>query len=351
MTIKSQKFIENLLKGNELIFSRVYSSFLLIPAQILNSNEKIILLFLQCVADGRGFFTEQQLLDFNNEAIAMLTGIPIGTVNRILSNLQNKAAAANKWLIDNNFEERISLTKFKNFSSATIYNYSHTEPRITRSVSVEHKQEQPRQRSADIPARKNNEFYIDTELKQKALIKTGFAVEDLEEFLKYDIQRINRNVQYFTDKYLNKGAEVNLNLFRKTLSHDYGKIYLSDKQKAIEFLQLVNKAIEIINNNLTDNIREKIKAAYKFDPPADISIFNTKSDVIKHVDFKLNQLGTNMQKSIRTAADAYYQFIKYEAPFHSKNEASRQEIALIAAMQIVHNVINFHQVINFKEAA
>lgn len=350
MNFRSRKLTEDILKGTEIWSSRVYTTFLQIPAQILPSNSKIVCLVLQCLAQMK-HLQSQQLLDFNNEAMSLFTGIPTATLNRILSKIQFQVTAANDWLIENNFTERISLIKIKQFGSATIYNYQHTPP-VEKEIfnaqisEIKTKAEKPAAKRKNI-----NEFYIDVELKEKSLLKTGFDLEDLKGFFKHPLDKINRNVKYFIDEYQKKNKPASFNLLKLTFQHDWGRKYLSDHQKAIEYLVEINEACKIIDEHLTPDIREKIKKAYKFEPAADPAIFKMKSDVKTHCKAKINSLPDLTIKALHNTAAAYAQYLKYNSGFIGRTEESLNETALFAALQIIHGAINMKSVINYKIAA
>jgi hypothetical protein len=347
MNFRSRKLTEELLSGAALLYSRVYSSFLQIPCEILNSNTKIICLTLQCLSE-LTYLNDRQLIDFNNEAISKFTGIPLGTVNRILADIETKISAANQWLQDNNFTERLSLVKIKQFGSATIYSYSHTEPQITKTFNAEISTETHPETAKPRKAAKTD---ADKKLKIDALLKTGFEKEDITEFLKYDIERINRNVKYYIDKYSAKGLENPLAMFKKTIAKDYGSTYLNETQRAAEYLKEIQKVIEIIKSNLTDANFESIKKAYKFDPPADPAVFKNKPAVKDHFKYKINFLPEQTVKNLFAAADAYLNYIKYESGFIGRDIEKLRELCRHAALQLIHNAVDFSKLENFTKAA
>ncbi len=349
MNKRSQLLTENILKGSEIWSSRVYTTFLQIPAEILNSNSKIVCLVLQCLAK-MTYLNSNQLLDFNNEAMSKFTGIPPGTINRVLTNLQSQVTAANKWLIDNNFSERIEVVKLKQFGTATIYNYQHTPPVIKETFNAAI-QEAPAKNTTPAPRKKSNENYIDLPLKQKALLKTGLDVADLEQFYKHDIEKINRNVKYFIDHYANKDLNNPLAMFKKTINKDYGSTYLTESQKAIEYLKEIQAAIDIITPKLTTKILEDIKKAYKFDPPADPEMFANKSAVQAHCKYKMQNLPIETCTRLLRTAEIYADYIKHAPGFIGRTQESILKTAQFAALQILHNAIDFSKIINYKIAA
>jgi len=351
MNIRSTQLTERILKGAEIWQSTVYTTFLQIPAEILNSNSKIVCLVLQCLSK-MTYLNSMQLLDFNNEAMSKFTGIPAGTINRVLAELQTQATNANNWLIEKGFSERISIIKLKQFGSATIYNYQHTPPQITETFNAAITEtskttESPQTTKTRRRQAVNLEVNKDIELKEKSLLNTGFEIEDLKQYYKYSLEHINRNAKYFIENYLNKGKPVKLALLSLTMQHDYGKVYLNSNEKAIEYLREIQKAIEIIDLELTDEIKEHIKKAYKFTPPADPAKFNNKAEIITHCNFKINALPDETKQRLYKTADAYARMLKYAKPFNGRTPESIKQSALIAALQIIHNAINFNsEIIN-----
>lgn len=348
MNYRSQQLLKKLLSGDQILYTRVYTTFLMIPAEILNNNEKVICLALQSLAS-MTYLQERGELEFNNDAIHYLTGIPIGTINRIMPQIENKIAAANNWLADNNFTERLQLTKLKAFQRATIYIYEHTPPVIKERLSAAHTENTGEKFKPAGNSKIKNECYIDTAEKSAALALTKLAADDLQIFHNYTLERIKRNVRYFLEKYVDKDKPANYNLFAKTIQHDYGKTYLSNKEKAIEYLKHVQKAIEVINGALTDEIKNNIKKAYKFNPPADPAIFENKSDILQHCKYKLNDFGDTTKAGLKSAADAYYNILKRDMNFMSKAPETLKETAQIAAMVLIHDVIDINKI--YKLAA
>lgn len=338
MNRQSEKLINELQTGTRILYANVYTQFLQIPAEILTSNEKIIVINLFALA-----FMFNEDLDFSNSAISKLTGIPAGTVNRIMPQLPARIAAANNWLVNNGFQERIELKKATKFGSASYYFISRTTPPMKQSAGFAVEPENNMQLTAENPA--PSEFTKDKELKAVALLKTGLDPDDTERFYKYTLSRIERNVRYFKEKYVETGKPASLALFARTISHDWGREYLENSEKAALYVDIILQLAPAVSNEI-DLLKVKRDFFHKFEPVRP-EVFKDKSAVNFHFDCQFKKLGEVTQKGINEITDKIYHSVKNHLSIAKRAEHVRRQLVRLAVMQALNNIISIQN----KQAA
>lgn len=336
MQIKSRQLVESIIEQNQILYTRIFSSFISIPAHILNSNDKVILVALKLLSHLTSMHAHE-LIDLNYLAISELTGIPLGTINRCMPALIKKIPAANKYLQDHNNTELIELNVLEKFGFASIYNFCYTEPTIKNVINVQVRSERESSRK---PIK--TEFDQQQRIKLAELLKTGFDKSDLLENLKYTPDRIERNVRYFLEMketHLSKDQELNYNYFAKCISHDYGKKYMTAIDRVMNYFDEICKVAELIRAEL--KTPKEIAALESCKPMTPITLdrFRNKSDVKKHYQFKFESLPGHFQRAFLDAVEQRYFDLKYNDFFKSRTSEVIKEYIKFGMMQLYYSVV------------
>ncbi|RPI18713.1 MAG: hypothetical protein EHM58_04395 [Ignavibacteriae bacterium] len=334
------KIIGDILLKKQLFHTIVYSSFLSLPNNLLDSDEKIILIefmVLSCLT-----ISFPAGLDIELNDISKLTGIPYGTIARKITNLEKKIPYINKWIDEHtSLGEKINFFSRKEKSNHKIYHFVYSQPRKDLILNA----------NINKPNRKDTKEFNE---KLAILLKTGLDKDTLIHHTKYSIDRIERNVNYFIHaqelkENSNNGEELGPGYLSSCLSHDWGKGYLSDPEKLKLYFDLINKIIAglpVQLEKLKLNVKQSHNSKYK---GPHLSEFKNKSAFISFFNKEINLLSSEQLKYLNYLTyDVYNNFIKSDLDFAGKTETKVKEMVRIAFLQWKYNFITVNEI---KKAA
>jgi hypothetical protein len=317
-----QSFVERVLSGEILLYSDIYSTIQCVPKQILTSDEKIILYELILLSN-LDQFEKGESIELDHQDISKLTGLSYIKIKRTLSKLcdhknsiSQRLQKLNEYLDKMGRSESIAL-KFETYKGNNRrYIFEYSEPIRKKRLSID---------TAASPGKDDGKLQL--------LKLTGFPENVLRQYLKYDIEKLDRNVKYFLDYQNLKGEKLGIGFLTSSLNGDWGLLRMVP---VTEMEDMFNDAISKIQKIYDKNNFEIPAAPVKEKLP-----YKQFSNIFQVIN-ELADFGRRASDKNKSKLNTFVDYCKHDLKFKFYSLHFIEDPFYIAACtQVITGLINF----------
>lgn len=316
-----ERLVNSIQSGKTLLFGKVYTTFLSYPDNIINSNQKLVLIAFMQLGEASRIMDQVKGMDMQFQLsaknIAVLTGLSATQANNAIKDLPRAVNELHRKKIFKQGEKIVFKIKDisgndinKNNSGVAPYFYfEYTAPKDKISFGAEYVKEgkslkQKSSNPAEPLYNKNTDLKFNEKMEYLKKLHEYFSEQELEQFASYKLLMIVKVVDYYLKslkiKQQQHGNNAVLSLTWLKKAFTSYKIDLDPQKekllRATEYLADLHN--EIVKAITTKNIPTSFKFLHNKPPQYNLSNINHVSKLQQLFFEKYDELTVEQQQEL-----------------------------------------------------